>query len=58
MPLRDDPSSRLPQLRLQAPGTTYAITVQRIERWLVAGATTNPNESIKNAKLKMLLVKR
>lgn len=45
------------EVEVRTPGTTHAISVQQIERWL-AGATTNPSESVKKAKLKMLLVKR
>ena len=37
------------------PGTKHAISLQQVERWL-AGATTNPNEASKKAKLKMILV--
>jgi hypothetical protein len=44
-------------IEVRTPGTKHAISVQQIERWL-AGVTTNPHESMKKAKLKMLLVKR
>ena len=37
------------------PGTKHAISLHQVERWL-AGATTNPNEASKKAKLKMILV--
>src|ERR1700687_5780301 len=37
-------------------GTTQAISLQRVERWL-AGATTNPSEARKKVKLKMLLMR-
>jgi hypothetical protein len=43
-------------IEVREPGTTHALTLQQVERWL-AGATTNPSESVKKAKLKMLLVK-
>lgn len=45
------------EVAVRAPATSHAISLQQIERWL-AGATRNPNESMKKAKLKMLLVKR
>jgi hypothetical protein len=40
---------------VREPGTKHAISLQQVERWL-AGATTNPNEASKKAKLKMMLV--
>jgi hypothetical protein len=43
-------------IEARAPGTKHAISLQQVERWL-AGATTNPNEASKKAKLKMLLMK-
>jgi hypothetical protein len=42
-------------VEVRTPGTTHAISLQQVERWL-AGATTNPSEASKKAKLKMLLV--
>jgi hypothetical protein len=42
---------------VRAPATSHAISLQQVERWL-AGTTKNPSESMKKAKLKMLLVKR
>jgi hypothetical protein len=42
-------------VEVRAPGTTHSISLQQVERWL-AGATTNPSEASKKAKLKMLLV--
>jgi len=42
---------------VREPGTKHAISLQQVERWL-AGATTNPNEASKKAKLKMMLVQR
>jgi hypothetical protein len=38
------------------PGTTHVISLQQVERWL-AGATTNPNEASRKAKLKTLLLR-
>ena len=38
------------------PSTGHAISLQQVERWL-GGATTNPNEAMKKAKLKTILVK-
>ncbi len=43
-------------VEVREPGTKHAISLQQVERWL-AGATTNPNEASKKAKLKMMLVK-
>jgi hypothetical protein len=45
------------EIDVRAPGVSHAISLQQIERWL-AGATANPSESMKKAKLKMLLVQR
>jgi hypothetical protein len=42
-------------VEVREPSTKHAISLQQVERWLV-GATTNPNEASKKAKLKMLLV--
>ena len=42
-------------IEVREPGTKHAISLQQVERWL-AGATTNPNEPTKKARLKMLLV--
>ena len=44
-------------VEVREPGTKHAISLQQVERWL-AGATTNPNEASKKAKLKMMLVQR
>ncbi len=38
------------------PATTHAISLQQVERWL-AGATSNPSEASKKAKLKMMLMR-
>jgi len=37
------------------PATKHSISLQQVERWL-AGATSNPNEASKKARLKMILV--
>jgi hypothetical protein len=39
------------------PGTQHSISVQQVERWLGA-VTRNPNEAMRKAKLKMMLVQR
>ena len=44
-------------MEIREPSTKHAITLQQVERWL-AGATTNPNEAVKKAKLKNLLVQK
>ena len=44
------------EIEVRQPGTTHAISLQQVERWL-AGATTNPNEASKKVKLKMLLMR-
>jgi hypothetical protein len=43
-------------IEIREPATTHSLTIQQVERWL-AGKTTNPNEALKKAKLKMMLVK-
>jgi hypothetical protein len=42
-------------IEVREPATKHAISLQQVERWL-AGATTNPTEATKKAKLKVLLV--
>jgi hypothetical protein len=42
-------------VEVREPGNTHSISLQQIERWL-GGATTNPNEASRKAKLKMMLV--
>ena len=42
-------------VEVREPATRHAVTMQQVERWL-AGATPNPSEASKKAKLKMLLV--
>ena len=44
-------------IEVREPATAHAISLQQVERWL-AGATTNPNEASKKAKLKMMLVQK
>ena len=44
-------------IEVREPSTAHALTLQQVERWL-AGATTNPNEASKKAKLKMMLVQK
>jgi hypothetical protein len=44
------------EVEVRNPGTTHALSLQQVERWL-AGATTNPNEASKKVKLKMLLMR-
>ena len=45
------------EVEIREPTTKHAISLQQVERWL-AGATTNPNEASRKAKLKMMLVQR
>jgi len=45
------------EIEVRAPSTKHAISLQQVERWL-SGATTNPNEASRKAKLKMMLVQR
>jgi hypothetical protein len=42
-------------VEVRQPATAHAVTLQQVERWL-AGATPNPTEASKKAKLKMILV--
>jgi hypothetical protein len=44
-------------VEVREPGTKHSISLQQVERWL-PGATTNPSEASKKAKLKMMLVQR
>ena len=43
------------EIEVREPATRHSISLQQVERWL-AGATANPNEASKKAKLKMMLV--
>ena len=58
---REDPwlekvgPSTVLDIEVREPGTKHAISLQQVERWL-AGATTNPNEASRKARLKMMLV--
>jgi hypothetical protein len=45
------------EVEIREPTTKHAISLQQVERWL-AGATTNPNEASRKAKLKTILVQR
>ena len=42
-------------VEVRQPATRHAVSLQQVERWL-AGATPNPTEASKKAKLKMILV--
>jgi hypothetical protein len=42
-------------IEVREPGTKHAISIQQVERWL-DGATSNLNEAVKKARLKMMLV--
>ena len=44
-------------VEVREPGTKHAISLQQVERWL-NGATPNPSDASRKAKLKMLLVQR
>ena len=61
--LNDDPwterigPSTVLDIEVREPSTKHALSLQQVERWL-AGATANPGESMRKAKLKMLLVQR
>ena len=45
-----------PWLEKIGGATKHAISLQQLDRWLW-GATPNPNEAMRKAKLKMMLVK-
>jgi hypothetical protein len=42
-------------VEVRGPGTKHSLSLQQVERWL-DGATSSPNEAVKKARLKMLLV--
>jgi hypothetical protein len=42
-------------VEIREPSTRHSLTLTQVERW-IAGVTTNPNEAMKKAKLKMMLV--
>jgi hypothetical protein len=44
-------------IEARAPASRHSISLQQVERWL-SGATTNPHEASKKAKLKTKLVQR
>ena len=44
-------------IEVREPAAKHAITMMQVERWL-GGASTSPNEGVKKAKLKDLLVSR
>ena len=44
-------------VEIREPSTNTRSPFKQVERWL-AGATTNPNEAVKKAKLKNLLVQK
>jgi hypothetical protein len=43
-------------VEVREPSARHAISLQQVERWL-EGATSNPNEAVKKAKLKTMLVR-
>jgi hypothetical protein len=45
------------EVEVRSPATRHSISLQQVERWL-AGATPNPSEASRKAKLKMMLVQR
>ena len=44
-------------IEVREPAAKHAITMMQVERWL-EGASTSPNEGVKKAKLKDLLISR
>jgi hypothetical protein len=48
-------SATVLDVEVREPSTKHSISLQQVERWL-AGATTNPTEAMKKAKLKVILV--
>lgn len=59
--LRDDPwieriaRETVLDVEVRPPATTHAIAFQQVERWLAA-PPASPNEAMKKAKLKLILV--
>jgi hypothetical protein len=45
------------EIEIREPSAKHSITVEQVQRWL-AGATRNPTEATKKAKLRLLLVQR
>ena len=48
-------NATLLDIDVHEPSTKHSLSLQQVERWL-AGATANPTEASKKAKLKMILV--
>jgi hypothetical protein len=44
-------------IEVREPSTKHAVSMQQVQRWLDGGATS-PNESVKRANLKNLLISR
>ena len=42
-------------VEIRPPSTTHSLSLKQVDRWL-AGATTNPTEASRKARLKMKLV--
>jgi hypothetical protein len=53
---RIGPGTKL-DIEVREPAVKHTLSVEQVERWL-AGATKNPTEATKKAKLKLLLVQR
>ena len=53
---RIGPGTKL-EIEVREPAVKHALSVEQVERWL-AGATKNPTEATRKAKLKLLLVQR
>ena len=53
---RIGPGTKL-EIEIREPSARHCLTVEQVQRWL-AGATKNPTEATKKAKLKLLLVQR
>jgi hypothetical protein len=53
---RIGPSTKL-EIEVREPAVKHGLSVEQVERWL-GGATKNPTEATKKAKLKLMLVQR
>ena len=53
---RIGPATKL-DIDVREPAMRHTLSVEHVERWL-AGATKNPTEATKKAKLKLMLVQR
>jgi len=53
---RIGPGTKL-EIEVRDPSVKHVLSVEQVERWL-AGATKNPTEATRKAKLKLLLVQR